>query len=100
MALFLKTRNASPSQCERVFFTILEAFNLKILENRGCLCGFSVTVDFFVRLLFLCLTVSTVFMESVVLLRRDVVTSAFQSRSAVVSSAEFQRLPCVPLAIF
>ena len=98
MALFLKTRNASPSQCERVFFTILEAFNLKILENRGCLCVFS--VDFFVRLLFLCLTVSTVFMESVVLLRRDVVTSAFQSRSAVVSSAEFQRLPCVPLAIF
>ena len=48
------------------FFTILEAFNLKILENRGCLCVFSVTVDFFVRFLFLCLTVSTVFMELVV----------------------------------
>ena len=48
------------------FFNILEAFDLKILENRGCLCVFSVTVDFFVRLLFLYLTVSTVCMESVV----------------------------------
>ena len=48
------------------FFNILEAFDLKILENRGCLCVFSVTVDFFVRLLFLYLTVSTVGMESVV----------------------------------
>ena len=105
MALFLKIRNASLSQCEHVFFNILEAFDLKILENRGCLCAFAVTVDFFV-----CKVIVSVFNnfpqfswnQLCIAEEREsfIVSGAFQSRSAIVSYAEFQRLPSVSLAIF
>lgn len=83
MALFLKIRNASISQCECMFFfvclvwffNVLETVDLKMLENEEGRLNIIIFVGVFfqflltylsVELTFVHIAVSTVFMVSVV----------------------------------